>query len=180
MLAAAFAKAEQRAFTRDLCRAVRRSPASLGPQELATVADALVRLKGLEPESSPKRHARVARALKRLSRAARVRLVAAPLTFGLQDLVQLASAFARLGLPRWGARFVSALAGAGAAVLRGGAPLAEGGGKGGGKGGREGGGECGGGGGGGGGDGGWRGRRCEGAGGRSTCAAWTMAAPLGT
>jgi len=26
MLAAAFAKAEERAFTRDLCRAVRRSP----------------------------------------------------------------------------------------------------------------------------------------------------------
>ena len=91
MLAAAFAKAEQRAFTRDLCRAVRRSPASLGPQELATVADALVRLQGLEPEASPKRRARVARALKRLSRAARVRLVAAPLAFGLQDLVQLGS-----------------------------------------------------------------------------------------
>ena len=35
MLAAAFAKAEQRAFTRDLCRAVRRSPSSLGPQELS-------------------------------------------------------------------------------------------------------------------------------------------------
>ena len=42
MLAAAFAKAEERAFTRDLCRAVRRSPSALGPQELATMAWAFV------------------------------------------------------------------------------------------------------------------------------------------
>ena len=81
---------------------MRRSPAALGPQELATLADALVRLHGLEPEARAKRRARIERALKRLSRAARVRLAAAPLAFGLQDLVQVASAFARLGLPRWG------------------------------------------------------------------------------
>ena len=48
--------------------------------------------------------------------------VAAHIAYGcsLQYIrLQLASAFARLGLPRWGGRFVSTLAGAGAAVLRG-------------------------------------------------------------
>ncbi|EOD22665.1 hypothetical protein EMIHUDRAFT_240006 [Emiliania huxleyi CCMP1516] len=52
------------------------------------------------------------RALKRLARAARRRMAA----FNAQDLDSLASAYARLGLPRWGAKLASAIAAAAVAL----------------------------------------------------------------
>lgn len=55
MLAAAFAKAEQRAFTRDLCRAVRRCAAALGPQELRADRYLVITPQELLPATSPTR-----------------------------------------------------------------------------------------------------------------------------
>ena len=106
MLSWAFAKMEHKGATAALAEAASGRAFELEPQAIATIALSLVKLGAAN--ASDKRRSAGVRALKRLARAAR-RVMD---QFNFQDLDNLASAYAKLGRPRWGGKLASSIAAA--------------------------------------------------------------------
>ena len=100
----AFAKMEHGGVTREVASAARARADDLEAQSLATITLSLVKL-----------DCKDGKALKALAKAARKRMT----EFNAQDLDNVASAYARLGKPRWGARLTIAIADSGVARLQG-------------------------------------------------------------
>lgn len=118
MVALAFGRAEHSGLSAALSKACARRGAGLEPQQLATTAQALVKMYHLIPPTGkgPKRERkrrRLRTALKRLSRIARPQLS----RFNPADLDEFASAYAKWGHAGWGGRLTSAIARAGVEML---------------------------------------------------------------
>ncbi len=111
-IAWAFARAADGggALAEPLAAAARARASEFDAQQLATLAMALAGA----PAAGKAAASAGRRAAKALARAARASMA----TFGALDLDTLASAYARMGLERWGAKLTRAICGAGARLLR--------------------------------------------------------------
>ena len=104
MIAWSFAKAEHPGLTQSLAESAAARATELDPHSLSTLAASLVKLGAAHARD--RRSSMGLKALKRLARAARSKMGA----FNHQDLDNLASAYAKLGRPGWGAKLASSIA----------------------------------------------------------------------